>query len=93
MRVKSGDRLDGVAFPSAEAGLTPTREFIPLAKQTDYFEGMHDAGLGGRTPDEMLKAYASAKANNEKPKEQEPSSGLSGTVFASVKRLTGLWRK
>jgi hypothetical protein len=89
MRVKSGD---GLAFPSGELALTPTRDFIPPANQNDYFEGMPNTGLGGHTPDEMLKAYASAMANNH-AEEQEQSSGLSGTVFASVKRLTGLWRR
>lgn len=92
MRMKSGDGLNAVAFPTSEVGLTPTREFIPPANQNDYFEGMPNNGLGGRTPDEILKAYASTMANSH-VEEQERSAGLSGTVFASVKRLTGFWRK
>lgn len=86
MRVKSGD---GVAFPTGESPLTPTREFLPPVKKTDYFEGMPNAGLGGRTPDEMLKAYASAMGNNEKDEAQSSSTG----VVASLKKFTGLWRK
>lgn len=93
MRVKSGD-FDAIAFPSRDStALTPTREFLPSVKKDEYFEGMPSTGLGGRTPDEMLKAYASAMASNEKSEEPESSGGVAGNVLASVKKLTGFWRK
>lgn len=90
MRVKSGE---GIEFPTGETPLTPTREFLPqpAKKKTEYFDGMPNSGLGGRTPDEMLKAYASAMGNNEKGDARE--QGSSTGVIGSIKKFTGLWRK
>jgi len=90
MRVKSEEGLEGVAFPTGDSPLTPTREFLPPAKKGEYFDGMPSSELGGRTPDEMLKAYAAAMGS-EKEGAQEPSS--SRGVVTSLKRFTGLWRK
>lgn len=90
MRVKSGEGLEGVAFPTDDSPLTPTREFLPLAKRNGYFDGTPNSTLGGRTPDEMLKAYAAAMGN-EKEGGQEPSSSTG--VVTSLKKFTGLWRK
>jgi hypothetical protein len=87
MRVKSGEGLEGVAFPTGDSPLTPTREFLPPAKKDEYFDGMPSSGLGGGTPDEMLRAYAAAMGTEK----EEP--GSSGGVVASLKRFTGLWKK
>ena len=88
MRVKSGEGLDAVAFPTADSPLTPSRDFLPPIKRTDYFDAMPNPALGGRTPDEMLKAYASAMGSNEKDGAQEQSSST-----GILKKFTGLWRK
>ena len=90
MRVKSGEASEEVAFPTGNSPLTPTREFLPPAKKGEYFDGMPGSGLGERTPDEMLRAYAAAMGS-EKEGAQEPSS--SRGVVASLKMFTGLWRK
>jgi hypothetical protein len=82
--------LEGVAFPTGDSPLTPTREFLPPAKKGEYFDGMPSSGIGGGTPDEMLRAYAAAMGN-EKEGAEEPSS--SRGVVASLKRFTGLWKK
>lgn len=91
MRVKSGEGFEGVQFPTTDSPLTPTRDFLPPAKKPEYFDSMTNPGLGGRTPDEMLKAYAAAVGSNEKEKAQEPSSSTG--VIASMRRFTGLWKK
>jgi hypothetical protein len=90
MRVKSGEGLGEVAFPTDGSPLSPTGEFLPLAKRNEYFGGMPGFALGGRTPDEMLSAYAAAMGI-EKEGDQEPSSSTG--VVASLKKFTGIWRK
>jgi len=89
MRVKSGDGLDAVAFPTADSSLVPTGEFLPLGKK-EHSNGMSKSGFGGRTPDEMLKAYAAAMGNNEKG---GPEKSAGTGIVASLKKLTGIWRK
>ena len=101
MRVQSGDGLEGTETKSP---FTPTREFIPGSKE-DYLSARQATGTGisGRTPDEMLKAYAAAMAGEkgEFGQEMEMGSGRgqgrrqqpeeeSGGMFSSVRKL---WRK
>jgi hypothetical protein len=73
MRVKSGDGLEGSA---PESPFTPTREFIPGSKD-DYLSARKGtgAGISGRTPDEMLKAYAAAMAGEKGELGQEMEMG------------------
>ncbi|KAG9054493.1 hypothetical protein FS842_004977 [Serendipita sp. 407] len=103
MRVKSEEGLNGVAFPSGDgSSLTPTREFIPPMKREGQSASQqgNGAGLSGRTPDEMLKAYAAAMAGERGEYGQEMEMGLrkdatadQGGVFASMKKFTERWRK
>lgn len=87
MRVRSNG--EGVAFPGGEEVLTPTREFVP----TGYFDkeksgNSGNTGIQGRTPDEMLKAYAAQMSGNERGE----SSGVGAGIMKSVFSKFG-WRK
>ncbi|PVF99390.1 hypothetical protein CPB86DRAFT_813974 [Serendipita vermifera] len=95
MRLDSHEGKDkGIAFPTGEDSLTPTKEFIPAPKKTEYFDGMPNSGLGGRTPDEMLKAYAAAMATNEKGGESsQESGGIGSGVVKSVMKIASFWKK
>lgn len=98
MRVKSGEGLEGSA---PDSPFTPTREFIPGSKD-DHLGARQGTGIGGRTPDEMLKAYAAAMAGEKGELGQEMEMGTargqmrprqeeeSGGIFSSVRKL---WRK
>jgi hypothetical protein len=94
MRMDSGHNTNAIAFPTGEESLTPTREFLPTPKKTEFFDGMPKSGLGGRTPDEMLKAYAAAMAANEKGGDQpQESGGIGSGVMKSVMKITSFWKK
>jgi hypothetical protein len=88
MRVQSNG--DAIAFPGGEEVLTPTRDFVP----NGYFDQEKSSNTGnpviGRTPDEMLKAYAAQMSGNEKDTSGS-SGGIMKSVFGGVLKFG--WRK
>lgn len=92
MRVKSNG--DGITFPGGEEVLTPTRDFVPPSYFDQEKSGNHGNGIQGRTPDEMLKAYAAQMSNNEKGESSGAGgigAGIMKSVFGGVKKFG--WRK
>lgn len=93
MRTNPGDSTGALN----EHPLTPTSNFIPssragfLSGNPNYFPGSR-VGINGQTPDEMMKAYAAAMAQEKE--RANANNGIASSVFGTVRRFgASLWKK